>query len=161
MTGCSWSFSLSEVSTMSLHRFVHCGLCFPSLMLLPDISAYTPSLVLPVSTCLSTFEGSGLPHVLLFLWDSRRVVAFSVCSIFFLLAVRTQPLLPKSLHAEQETRSQRCSFFIWKNISHRVMVKKEISSDSLLEFPSLCLYNLPLFACCLFFHESHYHINYG
>lgn len=116
MTGCSWSFSLSEVSTMSLHQFVHCGLCFPSLMLLPDISAYTSSLALPVSTCLSTFEGSGLPHVLLFLWDSRRVVAFSVCSVFFFYLLLGHSHCFQSLYMQNRKPEVRDALFLYGKI---------------------------------------------
>ena len=83
LTGSLWSFSFSELFTLSLQQFVKCSSgvsaqhCFPRWFLLQNLSPVScDSVYVPV--CLSRLEGSGLPYVLPSL--TRR--QFSVCLAF-------------------------------------------------------------------------------
>lgn len=88
MTGSSWNFKLSSLSTLSLQHFINysSGIPTPALVARGDFFLWVSAqvccdfLYLPVSS----FFSSGLLFVLTSLVDLRRVVDFSVSPAFYL-----------------------------------------------------------------------------
>lgn len=85
MIGSLWNFYILGLSTWSLSQCVHYSSGFPALALVPaEVAApgSCDSLYLPV--CLCNFGGSGLPCDFPCLMNLRRVMDFSICSVFYL-----------------------------------------------------------------------------
>lgn len=97
----------SQTCLLSLSQSINYSLGFPSppsRTPIGSLGGFCSCKLWPsVFACLSNFGGSGLPFYFTFAKNLRRVVNFSVCSVFFVV-VRTEWQFLSSLYTGPETK---------------------------------------------------------